>query len=142
VTFSFLVAATMVNEVALVLLFGLFGWQIAAIYLFTRLLIAMLAGWTIGRLHLERYVESWVYASLSEKPLQEARLDWPARLRMRWDAVQNVCAVISADDLITSCYFSDFMLHLNQTILIQNNLEESYASESYFASRDSQVDCS
>jgi hypothetical protein len=61
---------------------------------------------------------------------------------MRWDAVQNVCAVISADDLITSCYFSDFMLHLNQIILMQNNLEESYASESYFASRDSQVDCS
>src|SRR5664280_246782 len=61
VTFSFLISAPMVNEVALVLLFGLFGWKVAAIYMVTGLLIAITAGWVIGRLRLERYVEPWVY---------------------------------------------------------------------------------
>ena len=50
VTFSFLISAPMVNEVALVLLFGLFGWKVAAIYLGTGLVIAIVAGWIIGRL--------------------------------------------------------------------------------------------
>ena len=61
VTFSFLISAPMVNEVALVLLFGLFGWKVAALYLGTGLVIAILAGWVIGRLHPERQVEGWVY---------------------------------------------------------------------------------
>ena len=61
VTFSFLIAAPMINEVALVLLFGLFGWKVAALYVGTGLVIAMVAGWTIGRLHLEKWVEAWVY---------------------------------------------------------------------------------
>ena len=61
VTFSFLISAPMVNEVALALLFGLFGWKVAALYLGTGLLIAIVAGWVIGRLHLERHVEAWVY---------------------------------------------------------------------------------
>jgi hypothetical protein len=90
VTFSFLIAAPMVNEVALVLLVGLFGWQIAAIYLGTGLLIAILAGWTIGRLHLERFVESWVYASVPGQSLQDAKLNWSARLQAGWDAVREI----------------------------------------------------
>jgi len=61
VTFSFLVSAPMVNEVALVLLFGLLGWKVAALYLSTGLAIAIVSGWVIGRLRLERYVEPWVY---------------------------------------------------------------------------------
>ena len=63
VTFSFLISAPMVNEIALVLLFGLFGWKVAALYLATGLLIAVSAGWTIGRLKLENHVEDWVYAT-------------------------------------------------------------------------------
>jgi uncharacterized protein len=61
VTFSFLISAPMVNEVALVLLFGLFGWKTALLYISTGLVIAMVAGWIIGRLKLERFVEPWVY---------------------------------------------------------------------------------
>ena len=61
VTFSFLISAPMVNEVALVLLFGLLGWKVAALYLGTGLAIAMVAGWAIGRLGLERHVEPWVF---------------------------------------------------------------------------------
>jgi uncharacterized membrane protein YraQ (UPF0718 family) len=61
VTFSFLVAAPMVNEVALVLLFGMFGWKVAALYLGMGLIIAIAAGFTLGKLRMERYVEPWVY---------------------------------------------------------------------------------
>ncbi len=60
VTFSFLIAAPMVNEVALTLLFGLFGWRIALLYLTLGLAIAIVAGWIIGRLRLERHLEDWV----------------------------------------------------------------------------------
>jgi len=60
VTFSFLIGSTMINEVAVILLFGMFGWKVAAIYIGTGLVIAITAGWVIGRLRLEKYVESWV----------------------------------------------------------------------------------
>ena len=74
VTFSFLVSAPMVNEVAVVLLFGLFGWKVAGLYVGTGLLIAIVAGWVIGRLRLEGWVERWVYetapaAELFREPL-------------------------------------------------------------------------
>jgi len=61
VTFSFLIAAPMINEVAVVLLFGLFGWKTALLYVSTGLVIAITAGWIIGRLKLEHFVEPWVY---------------------------------------------------------------------------------
>ena len=60
VTFSFLISAPMVNEVALALLFGLFGWKIAALYLALGLTVAIVAGWVIGRLKMERHLEDWV----------------------------------------------------------------------------------
>jgi uncharacterized membrane protein YraQ (UPF0718 family) len=61
VTFSFLVTAPMVNEVALVLLFGMFGWKIAGLYLVSGVTLAIVSGMVIGRLHMERYVEDFVY---------------------------------------------------------------------------------
>ena len=61
VTFSFLISSPMVNEVAVVLLWGLFGWKIAAIYMGTGLLVAILGGLIIGRLRLEKWVEEYVY---------------------------------------------------------------------------------
>lgn len=61
VTFSYLVAAPMVNEVALVMLLGLFGWQVAGLYMLSGLVIAIASGLLIGRLHMERYVEDFVY---------------------------------------------------------------------------------
>jgi uncharacterized membrane protein YraQ (UPF0718 family) len=60
ITFSFLIAAPMVNEVALALLLGLFGWRIALLYLGLGLAVAILSGWVIGRLHLEAHLEDWV----------------------------------------------------------------------------------
>ncbi|MGE5257576.1 MAG: permease, partial [Hyphomicrobiales bacterium] len=60
VTFSFLISAPMVNEVAVVLLLGLVGWEVAAIYTGTGLAIAIVAGWVIGRLKMEKHIEGWV----------------------------------------------------------------------------------
>jgi len=60
VTFSFLISAPMVNEVALALLLGTFGWEIALLYLGLGLTIAILAGWVIGQLKMEAYLEDWV----------------------------------------------------------------------------------
>jgi len=61
VTFSFLISAPMVNEIALVLLWGLFGWKIALIYIISGVIIATIAGWIIGKLKLEKWVEEFVY---------------------------------------------------------------------------------
>jgi uncharacterized membrane protein YraQ (UPF0718 family) len=90
VTFSFLISAPMVNEVALVLLLGLFGWKVAALYLGTGLVIAVAAGWVIGRLRLERWVESWVYATTPAGAVAEARTTWNDRVRFGRDAVKDI----------------------------------------------------
>lgn len=92
VTFSFLIAAPMVNEVALVLLFGLFGWKVAALYLGTGLLIAMIAGWTIGKLRLEGWVEDWVYKvnTGAMGAGDETGLVWRERMGMGRDAVKDI----------------------------------------------------
>ncbi len=82
ITLSFLIAAPMVNEVALVLLFGLFGWQVAGLYLVLGLGVAVIAGLIIGRLGMERYLEDWVQAILNGRAAQwhgEA-LDWSQRI--------------------------------------------------------------
>jgi len=90
VTFSFLIAAPMINEVALVLLFGLFGWKVAALYMGTGLAIAIVAGWVIGRLRLERWVEAWVYETKTGAAAQESTLTWADRARAGRDAVKDI----------------------------------------------------
>ncbi len=91
VTFSFLISAPMVNEVALALLFGLFGWKVAALYLGTGLSVAIVAGWVIGRLKLERHVEPWVYAiPVAGTALPDETPDWDDRLRLGLDAVKDI----------------------------------------------------
>ncbi len=90
VTFSFLISAPMVNEVALVLLLGLFGWKVAALYLGTGLVIAIAAGWVIGRLRLEHWVEGWVYATAPAAAATEAQPTWDDRLRFGRDAVRDI----------------------------------------------------
>jgi uncharacterized membrane protein YraQ (UPF0718 family) len=95
VTFSFLIAAPMVNEVALVLLFGLFGWRVAALYLSTGILIAIVAGWTIGRLHMEKYVEEWAFkAQVGSGPMLDARLSWDDRISRGLQAVREIVSKV------------------------------------------------
>ena len=61
VTFSFLIASPMLNEIAIILLWGMVGWQITALYIISGLIIAIVAGIIIGKLKLEGEVESYVY---------------------------------------------------------------------------------
>ncbi|HYO88125.1 MAG TPA: permease [Candidatus Limnocylindrales bacterium] len=91
VTFSYLVAAPMVNEVALVMLFGLFGWQVAGLYLASGMVIAVAAGLIIGRLGMERYVEEFVYqVKVSGTGLQAERLTWHERFATAWDSTREI----------------------------------------------------
>jgi uncharacterized protein len=90
VTFSFLISAPMINEIALALLFGLFGWKVAGLYVATGLVIAIVSGWVIGRLHLESQVEPWVYEARGEAGYEASGLGWDLRLRMGLEAVQDI----------------------------------------------------
>ncbi len=91
VTFSFLVSAPMVNEVALALLFGLFGWKVAALYLGTGLLVAFVSGWAIGRLKLEGWVEPWVYRMRGPAGAAvEERVGWTRRLEIGRGEVREI----------------------------------------------------
>jgi uncharacterized protein len=94
VTFSFLISAPMVNEIALVLLFGLFGWKVAAIYMGTGLIIAIIAGWTIGRLHMEKYIEEWVFEAQMGDAAAEEILNWEARIRYGLQAVRDIVSKV------------------------------------------------
>jgi uncharacterized protein len=96
VTFSFLVSAPMVNEVALVLLFGLFGWKVAGLYMGTGLMIALITGFIISRLHMEQYLEDWVLELISNKPeaaqrtLLDEHMGWDERVQFGIDAVKEI----------------------------------------------------
>lgn len=90
VTFSFLVSAPMVNEVALVLLFGMFGWKIAGLYLVTGLFIAIVSGWVVGRLGMEKHVEDWVYQTQLKGNSAEETHNWWTRIKSGRDAVKEI----------------------------------------------------
>jgi uncharacterized membrane protein YraQ (UPF0718 family) len=79
VTFSFLISSPMVNEVALIMLWGMFGWQIALIYLGTGLLVAVVAGIVIGRLKMEKHVQDYVW-QLQVGNAEIVEQSWPQRL--------------------------------------------------------------
>ena len=91
VTFSFLIAAPMINEVAIILLYGLFGWEVAVIYVGTGLAIAILAGWIIGLLKLEKWVEPWVYQThMGDSGSGEEKLSFTNRISLGYDAVKEI----------------------------------------------------
>ncbi len=91
VTFSFLIAAPMINEVAIILLYGMFGLKVAGIYVGTGLVIAILAGWVIGLLKLEKWVEPWVYQShMGDSGLEEQKLSFENRINLGYDAVKEI----------------------------------------------------
>ena len=91
VTFSFLIAAPMINEVAVVLLYGMFGWQVAAIYVSTGLLIAVFAGYVINLLKLEKWVEPWVYqTNLGAHEIHEQKLSVNLRIERGYNAVKEI----------------------------------------------------
>ena len=91
VTFSFLIAAPMINEVAVILLYGMFGWKVATIYVGTGLAIAILSGWIIGLLKLEKWVEPWVYQTqMGENGLDDDKFTFENRIRLGYEAVKEI----------------------------------------------------
>jgi len=91
VTFSFLIAYPMINEVAGILLFGMFGWETALIYVITGLIIAIIAGFIIGRLKLEHWVADWVYqTNLGNEEQGEEEQKLSDRMRFGYDAVRAI----------------------------------------------------
>ena len=91
VTFSFLIAAPMVNEIALILLYGLLGWKVAALYLVTGLMIAIIAGWVIGRFKLEHWIEDWVQElRAGEAVVIEEKLTLRDRVEKGKEAVRDI----------------------------------------------------
>ncbi|MDH3390766.1 MAG: permease [Desulfobulbaceae bacterium] len=91
VTFSFLISAPMVNEIALVLLYGLLGWKVAVLYLVTGLMVAIVAGWVIGRLGMEKHIEGWVLEIRSNADdVPDNSLTWDDRIIAGRDAVKDI----------------------------------------------------
>lgn len=90
VTFSFLIAAPTINEVALVMLFGLFGWKVAGLYVLSGLIIATVSGMVIGRLNLERQVEDFVWQMQHNSALFEEKITWADRINRAWDSVKEI----------------------------------------------------
>ncbi len=95
VTFSFLIAAPMINEVALVLLVGMFGWKVALIYVGTGLLIAIISGWLIGKFKLEKFVADWVFTvKVNNNAFVEEKKTFEMRIQAGYDAVKEIVGKI------------------------------------------------
>ena len=119
VTFSFLVSAPMVNEVALALLYGMFGWKVALLYTGMGLLVAIGAGLVIGRMNPVRLVEPWVFDIPAVSSAQQ-RMDWDARFAQGWSHVRDIVlkvapyivAGVGVGAWIHGYVPQDFMAHL------------------------------
>jgi uncharacterized membrane protein YraQ (UPF0718 family) len=95
VTFSFLIAAPMINEVALVLLVGLFGWKVALIYVSTGLIVAIFAGFILEKLNLQKYVADWVYQIKSSQQNETmANLSFDQRIDLGYESVKDIIGKI------------------------------------------------
>jgi len=90
VTFSFLIAAPTINEVAIILLFGLFGWKVAGLYVVSGLTVAIVAGFIIGKLKMERYVEDFVWKIHRTAEMVEEKLTWSDRIERAWESVKEI----------------------------------------------------
>jgi uncharacterized membrane protein YraQ (UPF0718 family) len=90
VTFSFLIAAPTINEVAIILLLGLFGWKIAALYIASGLVVAIIAGFIIGRLKMERHVEDFVWKIQHTANAFEEKLTWADRIQRAQESVKEI----------------------------------------------------
>ena len=94
ITFSFLVASPMINEVALVLLLGMFGWKIALIYIFSGLVIAIFSGIIIGKMKVENLVEPFVYKNTINAKTDLPNMTWSDRFiyarDYTWDIIKKV----------------------------------------------------
>jgi hypothetical protein len=90
VTFSFLIAAPTINEVAIILLLGMFGWKVAGLYIASGLVVAITAGFIIGRLRMEKHVADFVWKIHRTVNLEEEKLTWSDRVERAWGSVKEI----------------------------------------------------
>lgn len=120
VTFSFLIAAPMINEVAVIMLFSLFGWKVGVIYMVAGLSIAILAGWIIGKLKLERWLQDWVLQlRIGAHESESVTLSFYDRVQVGVEAVKEL--------------FSKIWLYLLAGIAV-GAVVHGYVPEDYLAS--------
>ena len=95
ITFSFLIAAPMINEIAVVLLIGLFGWKVTLIYVLTGLSIAIISGWLIGVFKLEKYVADWVFEVKSNsQDIADEKIKFGDRVKLGYQSVKEIVGKI------------------------------------------------
>ena len=96
ITLSFLIASPMVNEVAVILILGMFGWKVAVLYVVFGLLVAIVAGYVLGRLRLERWVEPFVFETKLRGDVIEPSTDmpWEDRIAFGWQEVKTIVGKI------------------------------------------------
>jgi uncharacterized membrane protein YraQ (UPF0718 family) len=96
ITFSFLITSPLMNEVAFVLLIGLFGWKIAGLYLLSGVTIGVVSGFILGKLKLERYVEGFVYDIKAQANAEvfEEKLTWNERTSRAWDSTKEIVSKV------------------------------------------------
>jgi uncharacterized protein len=95
VTFSFLIAAPLINEVAVISLIGLFGWKTGIIYIISGLVIAIISGWIIGRFKLEKWVQDWVLKTrIGDAPTLEPKQNLENRIKTGFEAVTDILSKI------------------------------------------------
>jgi uncharacterized membrane protein YraQ (UPF0718 family) len=94
ITFSFLITSPIMNEVAFVLLLGLFGWEMALLYLASGITIGVVSGLILGRMNLENYVEEFVYAIQAKGPraghVTEEKLTWRERFQQAAESTREI----------------------------------------------------
>jgi uncharacterized membrane protein YraQ (UPF0718 family) len=90
VTFSFLIAAPTINEVAIILLFGMFGWKVAGLYVASGLVVAIIAGFIIGRLRMEKHVADFVWKIHRTVNVEEEKPTWSDRVERAWQSVKEI----------------------------------------------------
>src|SRR5450759_2802788 len=94
VTFSFLIAAPTINELAVVMLFGLFGWRVAGLYIASGLVIAIIAGMVIGRLKMEGFVEDFVWKMQTAGEMMGEKLTWTDRVQRAGQVVKEIVSKV------------------------------------------------
>lgn len=90
VTFSFLISSPLNNEIAIALLFGLFGWKVTAIYIGFGLLVAILGGFIIGKMNMEKYVLLEVKPMEGELDDVKITLTQKQRVKEAWDYTADI----------------------------------------------------
>ncbi len=94
VTFSFLIAAPIINEVAIILLFGMFGLKVAGLYVASGLVVAIIAGFIIGRLKMEKHVADFVWKAHRQVNVDEEKLTWSDRVERAWGSVKEMVSKV------------------------------------------------